>query len=190
KGRNVMISRSETIAGDVEKPKKKQEPKKAQKIQKPKKKQEPKKTQEPKKKQEPKKVQKTQEPKKTGETKKKQEKKTEKRKVSEVKKSDKPRKTLDSKKLSDSKNLIDPKKEEHRQKILALDESWRKKVRNCVKDDKLSPVNYTVIYTAFATCKDKQELNNQLTQKLPKEKVADVYAHIKKAFEEYVKKTD
>ncbi|MCR4673802.1 MAG: hypothetical protein K5675_02235 [Lachnospiraceae bacterium] len=182
KGRNVTISRSETISNLKKENPKKSLNKKNKKNKETSKKPENKKKEETPKKPENKK--KEENPKKP-ENKKKVE--SSRKKPQSKKEKESPKKSESKKKLETSPRLQDPKRAEEAKKILQFDDTWRKRVRENVKEDQLTPANYAALYIAVATSDSKQELNNHLTQKLPKEKVGSVYNHIKKLFEEYLK---
>lgn len=73
------------------------------------------------------------------------------------------------------------------QKKADLTETWRKKVRVAVKEDKLSPGNYTAVYKAIAESRDKLDLNNRLVKVFASAKGGQIYKHIKSIFDEYKK---
>lgn len=66
-----------------------------------------------------------------------------------------------------------------------LPEAWRKKVRDAVKEEKLPPVKYTLIYKAIAGSKNKLELNNCLVKEFRSEKGGSVYGCVKNIYEQY-----
>ena len=68
-----------------------------------------------------------------------------------------------------------------------LSEPYRKKVREAVKNLKLSPSGYTSIYKAIVECSDKQKLNNALIKSFNSENGAIIYGTIKNIYEEYIK---
>ena len=68
-----------------------------------------------------------------------------------------------------------------------LPESFKSKVREAVKEDKLTGNDYKIIYSAVCTSKDLQELNNQFVKGFGKTKCGVVYKHIKEIFKEYIK---
>ncbi|MCR5099541.1 MAG: hypothetical protein K6B14_11440 [Lachnospiraceae bacterium] len=69
-----------------------------------------------------------------------------------------------------------------------LTESWRKKVRAAVKEDKLSPGNYTAVYKAIAQSNDKLDLNNRLVKAFDSTRGGALYNHVKGIFDEYYSK--
>ena len=66
-----------------------------------------------------------------------------------------------------------------------LTESWRKKVRVAVKEDKLSPGKYSTVYKAIAGSSDKLELNNTLVKAFDSTTGGMIYKHVKDIFDEY-----
>ncbi len=68
-----------------------------------------------------------------------------------------------------------------------LTESWRKKVRTAIKQDKLSPGNYVAVYKAIANSGDKLELNNRLVKAFDSTRGGLLYNHVKDIFDEYKK---
>ena len=68
-----------------------------------------------------------------------------------------------------------------------LPEQYRKKVREAVKNLKLSPSGYTSIYKAIVECSDKQKLNNAMIKAFNNENGAIIYGTIKNIYEEYIK---
>ena len=71
-------------------------------------------------------------------------------------------------------------------KISDLSESWRKKVRAAVKDDKLSPGKYSAVYKAIAESSDKLDLNTRLVKAFDSTKGGMIYKHVKEIFDEYL----
>ena len=66
-----------------------------------------------------------------------------------------------------------------------LTETWRKKVRAAVKEDKLSPGSYSAVYKAIAASRDKLELNNRLVKAFDSTRGGMVYKHVKDIFDDY-----
>ncbi len=78
-------------------------------------------------------------------------------------------------------------KEAEPQKKVEFTESWRKKVREAVKEDHLSPGNYSAVYKAIAESKDRLELNNRLVKNFDSTRGGAVYNHVKTIFDEFKK---
>ncbi len=95
------------------------------------------------------------------------------------------KKTQTADKISAQKRTQDVDKTAIAKKAADLTESWRKKVREAVKEDKLSPGNYTVVYKAIAQSSDKLELNNRLVKAFDSTKGGALYNHVKSIFDEY-----
>lgn len=72
-------------------------------------------------------------------------------------------------------------------KLSALPEAFRKKVRTAVKEHKLSPSNYTIIYRSMLSSKDKLELNNTLVKAFGNTQGGAIYGQIKSIFGEFQK---
>ena len=63
-------------------------------------------------------------------------------------------------------------------------EAIRKKIRAALQNQKLAGSNYTSIYRAFATAKNKNAYDTSLRKALGQEKGADVYAATKAIWNE------
>jgi uncharacterized protein YajQ (UPF0234 family) len=66
-----------------------------------------------------------------------------------------------------------------------LDNATKKKIRELVKDEKLSPGNYTGIYNLFLFGNTKQELHTGLVRLFEQQKGSRLYGLLKEAFEQY-----
>ena len=109
-------------------------------------------------------------------------------KASKTKKAQPAKKTRASSKIEKTKaDTADPSVSK---KASDLSESWRKKVRAAVKEDKLSPGNYIAVYRAIAESGDKLELNNRLVKQFDSTKGGALYNHVKAIFDEYKKSAD
>ena len=95
------------------------------------------------------------------------------------------KKTQSADKISTQKKTQEMDKNVTTKKAADLTESWRKKVRAAVKEDKLSPGNYTAVYKAIALSGDKLELNNRLVKAFDSTKGGALYNHVKSIFDEY-----
>jgi uncharacterized protein YajQ (UPF0234 family) len=69
-----------------------------------------------------------------------------------------------------------------------LDNATKKKIRELVKDAKLSPGNYTGIYNLFLFGDTKQVLHTGLVRLFEQQKGSHLYGLLKDAFEQYNKK--
>jgi hypothetical protein len=66
-----------------------------------------------------------------------------------------------------------------------LDNATRKKIRELVKSEKLSPGNYTGIYNLFLSGKTKQVLHTGLVRLFEQQKGSRLYGLLKDIFEQY-----
>ncbi len=105
-------------------------------------------------------------------------------KASKTKKSQSTKKTGTAAKQT-AKKPTSTAKQTSDKKASDLTESWRKKVRAAVKEDKLSPGNYTAVYKAIAQSNDKLDLNNRLVKAFDSTRGGALYNHVKGIFDEY-----